>query len=618
MPGSSDRVDKNRHSPDSLDQSLPHESTHRAILSSPSHDTSESPQQRTLPTGDAAVQGGQLPLDSTGTVQEINDELELSELPEESSTVGHDHPVLSSHVDPPQNPAVSPPSKSPQIRQSPKSQSPNNRTPTQADFGPNSINRDLPSLPSPLPPFDTPPRSASDDRGNTGVDIFSQSVPIYGHEDARDKIPQPNGFSTGSGADASSLTQGNGNSLPLEGAQQSKDRQGPFITTPRTSEDSGATFHTADSGEEIQMKQQMGRAVAIPPRSIPQPIRAIAVRTSARKAGNSVEGNSSNSTSKQASSTNSATAVGESNNAARPFSFISFGQPVGDLTLRGPSLDNGRGRLYKDLPLTPASSQQSVNNSQSQAAPVHHNTSHDFTSERGQVHGKSRPRSFSRPFQDPNLHDHPAFRQENAEIDNNNLPSNYYPAQVRREEAMIPQGTEYQLEGIGPPAPEDLNKSEARRSSRGSAFFKRLSFPSAQDTPPMPHDTGAQTTDLPSDSPLSQKKKGKRVSLFRSLTGRSGSDSGRSPGVSAAQPTRAQTDLQQYVDTSPPSQRQYSSPRGQQANQSPPIGQGSNRPSKKLQRSPISGSPEQEKGKKKRFSSLGVSSDFIATYPPAN
>jgi len=610
LPGSFDRVDSDAPSTDSQIKSIPQNSTDRAVSSSSNDGPLESTQNNSVSISGAILH---LPQHFTGLASEISGGFDSSGPPKDPSTVVDD--VLSSHVDPPaaaRGSVVSPQSISSEDFQSPKSQSSSNRTPTQADFGPIGLNRELPSPPSPLPPFDTTTLSGSDNRAIAIVDTFSQSIPIYGHEDARDQISQANDLSRGAEENNSFLPQD-----PLEEAQRSKDSQGPSVTTPRTSEDSGATFHTADSGEEFQMRQQTGRAVAIPPRALPQPVRAIAVRTSTRRARVNGETNPSNSTSPSTSGTNTTTPSGESKNASRPFSFISFGQvPVGDLTLRGPSLDNGRGRLYKDLPLTPASSEQSVTNPQSRVAPIQHDTNHDFTSQSGQSSGKPRGRSFSRPSHDPNLHERPAFRQEHTEIDDSNLPPNHYPPQARRGEAIIPRGTEYQLDGIGLPTAEEINKSRPRRSSRGSAFFKRLSFPSAPDVPPLPlpHDTEARPAESPSDSPISQKKKGKRVSLFRSLTGRSGSDSGRGPGVPAAQPARAQTDLQQYMDTLPTQQGQYPSPTGQSINQGSPAGPDSRTSGKKLQRSSTSGVLEQEQGKKKRFSSLGVSLVFSPDY----
>lgn len=612
VPESLDRVENITPPTNPLDQPIRQNSTDGAILSCSDNDILNSSQNSIVSPSDAIVRGGQSPNHSTGAVNTIHAGPDSSGPPNGPTSVTDDHRVLSSHADPPtarHDPAVSPQSVSSAVFQSPKSLSSSNRTPTQADFGPNAFNHELPSLPSPLPPFDTSAPSGSDNRANARPGTFSQSVPIYGQEDMREEITQANNHLNVAVGNASSLPQNNVNSNALQGALQSNDNQEALVTTPRTSEDSGATFHTADSGEEFQMRQQTGRAVAIPPRSLPHTVRAIAVRTSIRRAET---GNRSNSTSQQASGASSATNSGESNNASRPFSFISFGQvPVGDLKLRGPSLDNGRGSLYKDLPSTPASSEQFINNSRSQAGPVHHDTNHDFTPEGDQNSGKSRPRSFSRPLQDAKLHDHPAFRQEHAEIDDSNLPSTAYPPQIRREEAMILQGTEYQLEGIGPPSADDINKSRARRGSRGAAFFKRMSLPPAQDTPPLPHDTEARAPKAPSESPISQVKKGRRVSLFRSLTGRSGSDSGRSPSIPAVQPARAKTDLQQYMDKLPPSQTQLSSPIVQTTNHTPPMRQESSTPSKKLQRSTTSGVSEQEKGKKKRFSSLGVSGCYL-------
>ena len=587
-----DRVENSAPSTDSLNRPVPRISTDRAVLSISNNEKPGSLLNSAVPISTVTVRGDQSPHPSTAAVNSIGAGPDSSGLPQEPASVVDDHRVLPSHADSPANElssAVSPQSISPEAFQSPKSLSSSNRTPTQADFGPNTLNRDIPSPPSPLHPFTTPIPSGSDNRVNASADTFSQSMPIYGHEDTREEVPHANEFSNSTLKNAFSLSQGKANSNALQEAQQPRGNQRTLVTTPRASEDSGATFHTADSGEDFQMREQTGRAVAIPPRSLPHPIREIAVRTSLRRAGN---GNRSNSASQQTSGANSATNSGESNNASRPFSFISFGQVhVGDLKLGGPSLDNGRGRLYKELPATPASSDHG-----------------------GQISGKQRPRSFSRPFQDPNLHDHPAFRQGNAELDDSNLPTTSYPPQARREEAMIAQGTEFQLDGIGPPTVEDINKSRAHRGSRGAAFLKRLSLPPAQEVPHLPKDPEARVPGSPSESPISQKKKGRRVSLFRSLTGRSGSDSGHSPGNSAAQPARAQTDLQQYMDKLPPSQTQYSSTIGQATTQSPPIRQESSAPSKQPESTSTSDVPKQEKGKKKRFSNFGVYGNLYIHY----
>lgn len=608
LPRSLGCVDNDAPSTDSLIKSISQNFTDRAVLSSSNDGPQESTQNSLVSTSDAIVR---LTDHSTGRASVISGGLNSSGHPRDPSTVVNDHLVRSSHVDPPaaaHGSGGSPQSISAEVFPSPKSQSSSNHTPKQADFGPNGLNSELPPPASPLPPFGTTTPSGSSDKGNTTIDTFSQSIPIYGHEGARDQVSQATDLSRGAEEDISFLPQDKVISTPLQDVQHFKDSQRPFITTPRTSEDSGATFQTAHSGEEFQMRQQTGRAVIIPPRALPQPVRAIAVRTSIRRARNNTEANPSISTSQPTSGTNTTTPGGEYRNASRPFSFISFGQvPVGDLTLRGPSLDSGRGRLYKDLPLTPASSEQSVTKSQSRVAPIQKDTNHDSTSHRGQSSGKPRGQSFSRPIHDPHLQEHRAFRQENPEIDDSNLPSNHYPPQARRGEAIIPQGTEYRLDGIGPPAAEQINKSGARRSSRGSAFFKRLSIPSAPDVPslPLPHDRVAPPAESPSKLPISQKRKGKRVSLFRSLTGRSGSDSGHSPSVPAAQPAGAQTD--QYMDTIPTQQGQYPSPTGQSINQGSPGGPALRASGKKLQRSSTSSVPEQEKGRKKRFSSLGVS-----------
>ena len=90
-----------------------------------------------------------------------------------------------------------------------------------------------------------------------------------------------------------------------------------------------------------------------------------------------------------------------------------------------------------------------------------------------------RPRSFSRPFQEPNLHDHPVYRKgpptlpanvaaQNVGRDSPELPRQYYPAQIRRQDTLIPRqgtATEYSLPGMQPDDPEQSRQRQKQRSS---------------------------------------------------------------------------------------------------------------------------------------------------------
>ena len=507
---------------------------------------------------------------------------------------------------PQQRPAVSPLSVTSDPVLSPRSQSSSNRTPTQADFFPSSLNHDLPSPPSPVHSLtpSMPPLAYDIASLQSPVDLsgINGIEPIHTEGGAPRTFPQKDDSTTRTKENSSIATHGGPELKPGQGLPIATSKQPSVISASRVSEDSEGAFHTADSGEEFQMRQNPVKNLKIPPVSLQQG------DVISQESRTNPQTDESDRGSHRFSSTNSSTTGSKGNEHSRPFSFISFGQlRTEDLALRGPSLDSSSREVYKELPLTPVSPQQPAATQQNQDTPTHHDINHDFSPENGSSFDTPRPRSFSRPFQDPNIHQHPAFRQEEEAADMNNLPSHHYPTQLRRDEAMIPQATEYQLDGVGPPSTiETNNKSRSRQNSRSSAFFKSISSSIMLDPPPVPTNMERQTAVLPSTPPLDEKKKRKRASLFRSLTGNSGSDTARSTGSPIAQPSRARTDLQEYTNTptiaSP--HEQYRPPTN------PLTSKVSDRSGKKLQRASISGIQEQERGKKKRFSSLGVSEVF--------
>ncbi|MCJ1439049.1 hypothetical protein MMC27_008440 [Xylographa pallens] len=475
--------------------------------------------------------------------------------------------------------------------QCPKSGSSSNHTPTQADFANGNLDREMYLPPSPLPSLTSPKHAdpqLSTERTFTAIpssDLVQNMSPV--------ELETTLGLS--------SLHEKDKSPLPLENfswssSTKTRDTEHPStearsnVVTPRASEDSEGTYHTADSGEEFQMRPHS--VTLAMPRAQAENIPHNAVTTTSEDLHKLAL--------QESRDEDPAINLRTSNPPSRPFSFISFGQiPDGDLTLRGPSIDGNRDRVSQKLPLTPISPQQPVSNQELQNNPTHYDTNYDFIPGNNQNLGTTRPRSFSRPFQDPNVRQHPAFRQNEAVDETADLPAQYYPPQVRRDEAMIAQGTEYQLEGVGPPPVETNDKSRSRRSSRSSAFFKNFILPPEQEVPPVPHNNERQATESPSDSPINPAKKKKRASLFRSLTGQTGSDKIRSRDNSEAPPAISQTNTQPQASSRSPAREQHRS------FASPPTKQNTNGSRNKLQRASVSGVLEQEKGKKRRFSGLG-------------
>lgn len=301
--------------------------------------------------------------------------------------------------------------------------------------------------------------------------------------------------------------------------------------------------------------------------------------------------------------------------ATRPFSFIEYASkerasPSRDFKPREPSIDSLPDEVHQDRPPSPISPARSLTRNHpdesNELPPVQYGSDRDIVPADGRSSPPNRHRSFSRPFKSPDIAQHPAFRQEQELqplTEATDLPSQYYPAQIRREEAFLPrqQGTEYQLEGVGPPPIELVrSKSRSRRSSRGSGFFKNLGNSSRADIPPVPtgveRESATPSIPLSTSTPAGTDKKAKRTSLFRSLTGH-GSGSDRSKESVTAQAPGSRTDLLQQSQSKSPSADSEDFPtRGK-----------SKKLRDKLKRDPSAGATEPDSGKKKRFSALGAS-----------
>jgi hypothetical protein len=232
-------------------------------------------------------------------------------------------------------------------------------------------------------------------------------------------------------------------------------------------------------------------------------------------------------------------------------------------------------------------------------------------------------RSFSRPFQDPNIQDHPAFRQEPSP---RILPApqpSYPPKPIDprmdqdrmqyyvHRESFPRQGTmtEYQLPGVGPPSlpvvqpQRKLSKSRSRSRSR-SGIFRSKSKSRDEESAPPSRDAPLSSRDAPlsRDSDVSgpPEQKKKRLSIFRTLS-RAESDSDAASTRVNASGSRTDLMSQPYNQIQP---NNYAA--------------GKNEPKekdakkiKKLQRSSTSNVAQESKKKKKMFSGIGVS--FIST-----
>ena len=270
----------------------------------------------------------------------------------------------------------------------------------------------------------------------------------------------------------------------------------------------------------------------------------------------------------------------------RPFSFIQFGQSPEDLSLHSGGNES-----------RPAEGTLTVN------APVHHDTTDDFTPTHSQSSSsRSRPRSFSRPFQDPNVHQHPAFRQDRASNEMLDMPTQYHDPELNRDEARLPrqQRTEYELPGVGPPVDEQLSKkSRSRQGSRSSAFFNSFTSSPKADVSGKPKIDGHGKNGTSTISPIHVEKRNKRASLFRSFTSNSESDRSRSRENSFSQPHRSHTEPQKTGYVKRPTERLLKG-----------LSRHKLTPSADNELRSFSATVQGTGKKKRRFSSFGVSIPF--------
>lgn len=284
----------------------------------------------------------------------------------------------------------------------------------------------------------------------------------------------------------------------------------------------------------------------------------------------------------------------------RPFSFIEISdneanqRPI-ETPQRKLSISSSDGRQVYDRPPSPVSPQRSITR---EVSDLHEEDQYD-------PH-----RSSSRPLQDPNIGNHPAYRRVSQPRQDLHSSFEHYPGRTTREDARLPQQQtiDYRPEGVGPnPVSQpEPTVSRSRRSSRSSTFFRNLA---KSEEPPLPAN-GSDQVQFTAKSPTratapNEGKRSKRNSVFRTLTGRSGGgdrDSNRR-SISEKPPVIPQpkSPARQYTPTitpPPPSNNTRV-----ESNTSSKV------KSKTLQRASTSVVPEKKDGgKKKRFSTIGVNS----------
>ena len=282
-----------------------------------------------------------------------------------------------------------------------------------------------------------------------------------------------------------------------------------------------------------------------------------------------------------------------------------------DYMWRGPSIDSDQVRVNLDHPPSPLTPRHPTNYSipeqRGRTGPIHYGIDHDFDRPSDTERSRSRSPSYrrlsqdSRPSLDPNILDHPAFR---AVAEGNGMPAQDIGAQLTRKDDITPrlETAEQMLVDGAPTGRRSRSKSRSRRGSRSSAFFKAFTSPSKSEHPPLPNAPDSQASSSPRNSPAIGGGRSKRLSIFRPRSGNMESGGRDSRGKENVAPLDASP---QDSFTQVAHQANPTTPR--RVEETTPSKGASSKLSKKLQRASTSAKPEQESGKKKRFSAIGVS-----------
>ena len=247
--------------------------------------------------------------------------------------------------------------------------------------------------------------------------------------------------------------------------------------------------------------------------------------------------------------------------------------------------------------------------------PIHYGIDHDFIPRNDQRHVREPSPVYQGGFPDrvshdsyrslePNTFTNSTFWQSDSSRGGTDRPAQHYPEQVRDNEGFVQRQQAEQERSAYADSPIERrseSKPRSRRGSRGSAFFRSFGKSSEADQPPLPDTSDVQAQHMPVHSPSSRERKGSRTSILRSLKRNSGSWSGSGRSKENTTPTTS-------VPQSLPPGQVYQATSHHENNSSPSRGlTNKNKSDKKLQRASVSANVEQDSGKKKRFSAIGVS-----------
>lgn len=274
------------------------------------------------------------------------------------------------------------------------------------------------------------------------------------------------------------------------------------------------------------------------------------------------------------------------NSKHRPFSFMELSshkthEPVPEILqhVRRNEAKSSSGRRDS----SPVSPQRSLHD---QVIPARRSTSDDFIPSEKQLELATQSSPYH--FQDPNLHEHPAFRHGTPSVNNSSLRTDQVPIETPRRVSAA------QHQQLPPAVPPHGVMANSWRNPNDPRSLPALSAPARAEGPTPNTSPGHEDSQF--KTAAAPKVKARRGSLFRSLNGRSGKnrDSGRDPRETTVSSPATRAELRKSSSHHENTKVDIKTSE-------------SNKVHSKLQRSSSAAIPEQELGKKKRFSVLGVS-----------
>ena len=293
---------------------------------------------------------------------------------------------------------------------------------------------------------------------------------------------------------------------------------------------------------------------------------------------------------------------------SRPFSFMEPNQNQSSQQLeeswqRRPSAESQPGHLHSDRPPSPVSPQQSLHQDrldQYEREHPGHGVAPGYLPLGNQQTAFQKSGYPESSFQDPNLHEHPAFRQE-MPFEGRTNAFVQLPLQRRDNEKILPshEPIRHQSQGSKLPArTPSSNQTKSHRGSRSSGFFKVSGINSKpEETLSSRPENKHHETPVP--NPGTEAAKLKRMSLFRSSNVKAKFEPEGNHHSSDVTMSNLSTNIAHQPDSTT---RERPETKGNTRSDS--TAKSRNR----LQRASTSVTADQDPSKKKRFSAIGVSS----------